>query len=215
MIVKWITCAVPGEERAAFAKAQSEWSALASVAGFGGQVGGWNLRDPHQACILALWRDADAYRRFMAEEHDRIVERNGQGRTYSSIAVSLFESVIEIPGSERTIQEALSSGRVLRVADCQVGAGREPNFYDVQREIWNPAMLAMSGQLGGLVSRERLTEGESQRHLVTSFWTHAAAHDDYVAKRESVLRKQAQIERDVEELRSTLILLEPSWTVGS
>lgn len=212
MIVKWIVCMVPTGERAAFSKAQSEWSKLASVDGCGGQVGGWNLRDPHQACILGLWRDEDAYRRFMAEEHDRIFQGNEQGRTYSSIAVALFESVIEIPGSEPTMQAALANGRVLRVADCAVRIGREQSFYDVQREIWNPAMQSSQGQLGGLVSQMPATES-SHRHLVSSFWTRAAAHDDYVAKRENALRERAQIERDVEGMRSSLILLEPAWTV--
>lgn len=212
MIVKWIVCAVPAEDRAAFAKAQTGWSALASSDGFGGQAGGWNLRDPHQACILGLWRDADAYRRFMAEEHDRIAQSNEQSRLYASIATAIFESVIEIPGSERSMQAALASGQVLRVADCTVRPGQEPSFYDVQREIWNPAMQSSQGQLGGVVSRQMTADG-STRHLVSSFWTSAAAHDDYVAKRENALREQAQFERDVEEMRSSLILLEPSWTV--
>ena len=212
MIVKWIVCTVEEAERAAFAHAQGQWTDLARLDGFCGQVGGWNLRDPRQACILALWRDEAAYRTFMAEEHDRIYAKNEQRQTYSSIAVALFESVIDIPGSAPDMTAALGQGLVLRVFDCGVIPGREQSFLEAQREIWNPGMGTAPGQLGGLVSHLPPT-AESHRHLVCSFWDRAATHDDYVATRADSLREQAQPERDVTEMRVSQILLDPAWTV--
>jgi heme-degrading monooxygenase HmoA len=212
MIVKWIVCTVKEEDRAAFAKAQAQWSALAEVDGFCGQAGGWNLCEPNQACIIGLWRDETAYQRFMVEVHDRIFQSSKQQATYSAISVSLFESVLEIPGREPDITRALANGAVLRVADCEVIPGQEQSFLTVQHEIWNPGMQETPGQLGGLLSHMPPTE-RSHRHLVCSFWTNAAAHDDYVAKRVARLRERAQIERDVAKVRSSLILIEPTWKV--
>ncbi|MBL0387152.1 YdbC family protein [Tumebacillus sp. ITR2] len=91
MLIKWIVCRVPDGLHAAFSKAQTGWSALQGVDGFGGQWGGWNVFDSEEACIIGLWRDAEAYRFFMEQIHDIIFEKSAQGRTYSEIFVTLYE----------------------------------------------------------------------------------------------------------------------------
>jgi hypothetical protein len=92
MLIKWIRCQVAPQDKQRFGSAQARWHELHGLPGFLGQVGGWNARNPLEACVVAFWEDELSYRHFMEHAHDAIFERTGQLHTYSSISVQLFHS---------------------------------------------------------------------------------------------------------------------------
>ncbi|WP_262984150.1 YdbC family protein [Priestia megaterium] len=47
--------------------------------GFIGQLGGWNVEDETDACILALWEDGTTYQEFMKHTHDSIFYKKASG----------------------------------------------------------------------------------------------------------------------------------------
>ena len=91
MLLKRIVCEVPPDRRAAFSAAQEHWRAIAILDGFCGQLGGWSASQPNLACVFGFWRDQVALDSFMRHEHDPIVRRSNQSKTYTSIGVSDFD----------------------------------------------------------------------------------------------------------------------------
>lgn len=85
MLLKWIVCQVSEEQKESFSEAQASWKKLSDVPGFLGQWGGWNLKEPMEACILSLWSDQESYQTFMSQIHDRIFLNSNQEATYKSI----------------------------------------------------------------------------------------------------------------------------------
>jgi RimJ/RimL family protein N-acetyltransferase/heme-degrading monooxygenase HmoA len=96
MLVKWITCQVKKEEKAAFKKAQDAWSEVNKSPGFLGQAGGWNLDNPIEACVVSFWKDEEAYHYFMKNIHNNILNSNQQKTTYQKIHVQ-FAQVEKVP----------------------------------------------------------------------------------------------------------------------
>ena len=210
MLLKWIVCTVPDEKKDRFSRAQGQWSALKNVDGFLGQLGGWNLNEPSQACIIAFWQDAARYRRFMSDVHDTIVDRSRQDDTYAACSVAIAEPVMDIPGSVPTILGALAAGGLLRVADCTLRDGRQAHFLEVQREVWNPAMGQAEGMLAGVFNR--IDDGP-ERYLVVSLWRNKAAHAAYVENMVPALRTRSGVEEDVAKLTGSIVYLEDAWRV--
>ena len=210
MLLKWIVCTLSMESRGPFSAAQEQWRELAGVEGFLGQIGGWDLRAEGTACVISLWRDAHSYRDFMANQHDRIVQKNEQESTYEAISVALFDGIIDIPGSQGRILDALAQGEAVRVADCNLRVGREKHFVGIQRDSWIPCMGRAEGMVGGVFCRSQV---ETDRYLVVTVWQDHASHQSYVKNIFPELRATARVEDDVEALLGHLISLESSWRV--
>jgi heme-degrading monooxygenase HmoA len=216
VLLKWIVCEVANESRTAFSAAQSQWDQLRGVDGFSGQVGGWDARESAEslrsACIVGLWRDSDAYRNFMSNVHDPLVEASGQAATYASATTALFDVQFDIPGSLPDLSAAMNRCEFLRVADCRLLPGREDHFRQVQSDIWNPGMAAADGMAAGAFSRSRR---DGNRFLVTTLWESEAAHAAYVRGAFPRLRERAEVESDVANLLGHRVVLEPDWRVCS
>lgn len=210
MLLKWIVCAVPTESREAFSRAQTIWRELEPAPGFLGQIGGWNVADPTQACILGLWRDEAAYRNFMENLHDPIFERGGQRGTYAGISVLACRFVFDVPGSLDCVTVALGRAKVLRVADCILKPNRNESFLKRQQTVWNPGMKQAPGMLAGVLGQVRDAEN---RFLVVTAWTDLSAHQAYVTERLPRLKDLARVETDVERLTGKIVALEDGWNV--
>ncbi|PLR85274.1 hypothetical protein CVD23_10015 [Bacillus sp. V33-4] len=57
LLVKWIRAEVPDDKREQFSEAQEQWAELRNLQGFLGQCGGWNQRNPSEACVIGFWKD--------------------------------------------------------------------------------------------------------------------------------------------------------------
>ncbi len=212
MLVKLITCEVPDENLERFAAGQAAWSALAKVDGFLGQLGGWELSDWNRAVIVGLWRDAEAYNRFMSDAHDAIFESHGQQDSYTSSDISLWQSVLGIPGSLHALGQAVEQAGLIRIALCRLRPGRREHFVEVQRNTWNPGMAASGGLLCGVFSRHC---DDEDRFAVCTLWSSEAEHRRY---RETIfheLRRAARVEDDCSAVAGMLVGCEASWKVAA
>jgi len=104
LLFKYIRCEVEEEKRAAFSKVQEEWNRLSEVDGFLGQLGGWS--ESGEAVILGFWESRQAYQHFMEHVHDTIFLENNQGKTYRSIAVTMYEGEVYKQGWLEYIESA-------------------------------------------------------------------------------------------------------------
>lgn len=138
LLVKYIRCEVEEEKRAAFSKAQEEWNRLSEVDGFLGQLGGWS--ESGEAVILGFWESRQAYQHFMEHVHDTIFLENNQGKTYRSIAVTMYEGEVFKQGW----LEYIESGGRLYVSET---ANEESavTFLNEKRESLNVAFSEMEG----------------------------------------------------------------------
>jgi quinol monooxygenase YgiN len=207
-LVKWMTCEVPRSQTRPFSRAQERWAPLADVPGLVCQIGGWDEASPGTACVLAIWRDAEAYDRFMRDRHDALFEATGQAGTYSALQVATGRAMFEMPGAERDAVRALARARVLRVADCEVRPGRVEHFRDVQERVWAPGMASADGMLGGVVS-----DLGAGRHLVTTGWRDEASHGRYATDAVPALRELAGAADDLLTIRGHRVGLTAGWTV--
>jgi heme-degrading monooxygenase HmoA len=210
MIVKWIVCKVDEERRGAFSRAQEMWRELTGVDGFLGQVGGWEIRDPHLACIAGFWRDRKSYDRFMSDRHDAIFKQSRQEETYRSIRVSLSSRILDMPGCAKTFRQALRDARLLRVAECTVHPGREEHFLRSQETVWLPAMRKADGMLGGVFT---LDVKSTKLYRVLTLWTDESSHRHWSDTQVRRLTEQAGTGNDAENITGRAVLLEPGWRV--
>lgn len=150
------------------------------------------------AHVFAFWRSERDYERFMGGVHDRLAA--GQAGTYDSINVRLFDLVI---GDGPTL------GPVVRLAHCQVRAGRQDHFVQAQADVWDPGMRAVPGMRDVVFGRR----GEAE-FLVLSSWASATDHDRYRTDRFPELRRRSGAVDDLAGITGELVTFDPLWTVS-
>jgi heme-degrading monooxygenase HmoA len=210
MIVKWIVCEVDIDKKQAFSEAQEQWAEIKDTRGFLAQVGGWDVDNPHTACIIAFWESTGDLDSFMKNLHGRIFKVNDQQATYKSINVSYFDAKTEMPGSTNSLSEAARHGRLLRIANCMVRPARTTHFEKVQQDIWLPGMQKSKGMLGGVFSGNTV---QDNRYLVSTFWESAGDHREYVRLKLPDFQKKADIKSDLLEITGRKVRLKESWSV--
>ena len=212
MLLKWIICEVPQDKQDAFSKAQQHWRALERVAGFRGQVGGWDSMEPNRACILGLWANAEAYVQFMEHVHDPIFEQSHQKETYVDSRITRANVLLDITGTHPKMDSAVSDAKLLRVADCLLKPRRNEHFIEMQETVWNPAMTATGDMLAGAFSA---VENQADRYLVTTLWRNETAHKAYVANTLPNLQVRAGIKEDLLQISGHVVKLDNNWSVAA
>ena len=210
MLIKLIQCRVSEDQREPFGRGQAQWCVLSGCSGFCGQFGGWVIEDEGLAVIIGLWSDDDAYDAFMRDVHDRVFDDNGQRGTYESIDVSLWDSVLPIPGSASSISAGIGSAGAVRLARCRVRPDRVDHFIEMQRTIWNPGMAAAGGMLTGLFSESSEREHE---FLVCTLWQDLDAQRRYRHGTFAELRRLAEVDRDCVHVEGWIVSVADTWRV--
>ena len=187
-----------------------KWGDLRYVPGFLGQLGGWNVQDPSEACILAFWENEEMYKEFMEKHHDPIYEKTNQRGTFDGIKVTACRSIADIPGLYDHMLLSLPEASLLRVTDQTLFTGHRERFLAKQQEIWNPGMKQSGGLLAGELG-EALHD--PNRILVATLWESEAAHQTYCDETLPLLHEKAHIEEDIEQVTGRVVRLEPSWLV--
>lgn len=95
-----IVCQVPENRKTAFSPAQCAWKAIREVDGFYGQWGGWNVRRPTEAGILALWRDCSSHDAFMSDVHDSIFHGTKQEQPMNAFPSPCWRASRPFPWKE-------------------------------------------------------------------------------------------------------------------
>lgn len=201
MMIKWIRCHVVDVD--AFDRGQQAWSELSSLPGFLGQGGGWSRHESGIAHVFTWWNDQQVYQAFMTDTHDHLAAN--QAGIYDTIKIRLLEHHLDI-GAGFPLNFA--DGALLRLAHCQVRAGRQEHFIRAQTDVWNPGMHSAPGMRGGVFTRRGNTE-----FVVLSLWTSVADHERYNTDRFPNLQRRALPADDLDTLTSDLIDLNPTWTI--
>jgi heme-degrading monooxygenase HmoA len=208
LLIKWIKAQVPLEKKHQFSLAQEKWADLKNLAGFLGQVGGWNMKNELEACVLGFWKDQESYENFMKNEHDAIFEKSNQSKTYDDISINFFYSTVNI--GEIAPTTVLDFAQILRVAECDVREGKQDHFEMIQETVWNPGMSNCEGYLAGVFSKG---QNIHTKYLVSSFWESADLHQKYVRTNLPLLREISKVEKDLVQLVGSTISIEDSWCV--
>ncbi len=210
MYLKWIVCKVENEFKSVFSEAQEKWVETKKTKGFMGQIGGWNLHNPNEACILSFWNDKNSLHYFMENIHDKIFTNSKQEKTYKSIDIYYFNLKFNMPGSEIDFTRRIKTASILRIADCKVKQEKIDHFEHVQKSVWLPGMKKTEGMLGGEFS---ISEKEMSSYLVSTFWDTKHNYSNYVKNNLSILQNKSNVKNDLLSITGKLILLEYSWRV--
>ena len=212
MLLKWIVCQIKKQDHDAFSTSQEGWSGMAKEPGFLGQCGGW--KDAKMACVLGLWTDAEAQRKFLVEgSHDSILSASQQGKVLQSWTTTLLEQRFPMPGQFPNLQVALSAAPAtafLRVADCWVPPEQNDAFLEAQKSTWLPAMQKAKGMLGGAFCADGVG-----RFMVVTLW-HSEKHHQAYAEDDlpKLLKRVREKEAVPHRLKGYAFPLQPSWTVS-
>lgn len=190
-------------DRGGFERGQRKWAGLPGEPGFRGQGGGWSRTRPGVAHLVAFWESRAFYDSFMARSHDRLAA--AQVGTYKNGQTRLFEHELDVKVGFRPV---FTDADVLRLAYCQVRAGRVDHYKLMQEKVWNPAMAGSPGMLRGMLGR-----APGEEFLVLSMWQSAAERGKYRPERLERLALRAQTAADIMGVTGDVVELEPSWTV--
>ncbi|XXM72483.1 YdbC family protein [Lysinibacillus sphaericus] len=210
MIIKKITCKVKPSKKEAFFENQMQWKSLREVNGFLGQLGGWSAAYPLTACIFSFWDTQRDYEYFMEEIHDGIVVRSGQGDSYESIEVNLFEEKFAITEKAEDISVIIEKANYIRTALSCVKEDAVQHFEDMQVTIWNPGMEKFTGMLGGTFA---ISQKQRNLFLSVTGWEDEAEHQKYVEKDFTELRNKAGTSQDALKITGEHFKVEEAWRV--
>ena len=131
MYLKWIVCDVKKEKIRDFSIAQEKWNQTATAEGFVAQLGGWNINNSSEACILSIWEHQKYLDKFMRDLHDKIFENNKQLETYNSIQVDYFNTEFHLDKKEMI--KVIKENYELFVSDYIIKPDRVENFRKIQK----------------------------------------------------------------------------------
>ncbi len=210
MYIKWIVCTVPDNKKEEFSKAQEKWSKTSESDGFIAQTGGWNLKNPNEACIIAFWKNKESLQNFMNHLHDSIFIDNQQITTYANIQIKYFDSFLNIDGIAKNISEATQKSKFIRIADCLVNKDKIHHFEEMQQSIWMPSMKKAKGMQRGKFS---INEQNRYNYLVSTFWDTEKNHQNYIENQLPTNQKLTNISSDLQTIDGKFIAIEKKWNI--
>lgn len=211
MIVKWFRCKVPIGQRKVFSRALERRREEERAEGFLGRIGGWNIKKPTEASILAFWQDQKSYHHYVKKYRPQWMETFTASKQLSYTTV-LYEKAMDIPGEESIfLYQDFSGGEhhLIKIGDIQVGEEQLEHFLLVQQSVWNMSMSHAPGMLTGMFA-EALDQ--KQRFLVLTRWR---SEQEYQAYENHLLPKLLHwtYGDDVSRYRGRCIRLVRRWSV--
>jgi hypothetical protein len=177
MYLKWIVCDVKKDKIHEFSVAQKKWDQVAVAEGFIVQLGGWNVNNTSEACILSIWEHKYDLENFMKDLHDQIFENNRQSETYNSIRVNHF--YIESDIDSEAIIEMVKKSKNLIVSDYlfrSESVDTIPEFenpYIIGKNENNDSRLLVVNfidQIDGNLDNIEIEKVEKKRILLVDSW---------------------------------------------
>ncbi|MDI3092484.1 YdbC family protein [Priestia megaterium] len=144
MLTKIVKCSIPTDKKASFSYTQQHWAALAHVNGFIGQLGGWNVEDKTDACILALWEDGTTYQEFMKHTHDSIFYKSKQDQTYTNLDVSTSDPSYFIGARYNYYRSSAIESRYLVKTEIEVDFYDKEDIHEMVKSLINPSYRCLS-----------------------------------------------------------------------
>ncbi|PKG56515.1 MULTISPECIES: DUF4937 domain-containing protein [unclassified Shewanella] len=227
MIVKYINCHVKPALKSTFSEGQRCWQRTAESDGFIAQIGGWQ---DDSAIILALWERKESVEHFMQLSHDAIAEDANQQDSYNSLEVDYLQQVLDIPGHHSALlatrgsatpsptsltapdqalaAELMKSAQFIGITQCNVTADKVTDFIQQQINLWNPAMAAVTGMLGGMLLR---SSSKGNPFVVITYWLTEASHQHYMQHVYLDIQAIANQKSLTEHVQDHQLKVEPHW----
>lgn len=210
MIIKWTVCSVPVSERRVFSYRQRDWKRMARIKGFLGRIGGWNIKNPLEACTLTFFQDMDAYQLFVDRGHSDLIRLSESAERFSIIDSQVYQKENDIFGlsHEQVYASIADCGHLLKIGDCQVREEKKEDFLLMQCSVWNLGMANAPGMTTGLFAE---SVQDATRYLILTRWK---SRGEYQAYEEHVLPKLlnwAYDDQVEEQFQGRLIRLVEDW----
>jgi len=209
MYIKWIVCKVKDSQKNDFSIAQQQWKIMENSPGFIAQIGGFNLKNNNEACIVSFWKDKNSLQYFMDNPHDEIFLKNKQSFSYSSISINYYTQLFQMDATHSDFNKCLTNGTILRVADCETNQDYKNQFIEDQKNCWKPEMKNVKGMLGGQFA----TKVDTNQFIVFTFWKNLLNHTNYVDNQLPLLKKKAISVNHLHKLEGKIIALIDSWKI--
>ena len=210
MYIKWIVCDVKEGKKQEFTLAQDKWIKTADAEGFIAQVGGWDLKNNSEACIISFWDNKDFLENFMNDLHDTIFDKNKQADTYNSIDISHFVDRLNIEGRSDLLRNAIKTGKSLSIADCNLNSEKSVHFEKVLKEIWTPGKKRSEGMPEGIFSK---SSNNNLRYLVLTFLNSIENQNNNVLNMLAAYGNKTTISDDITKMKERVIKLVDSWQI--
>jgi len=207
MLFKLIVATVPAELRTIFSTNQATaWGGAGSLPGFLIQTGGWELKNPNCAIVIAYWKNEQSYAEFTAGQHDALNEPTQ--KPYTAVEISTGHVITTV--NQTDPKTAVTEAAVVRVTDCTLLPDCSPTFLAAQFSVWNPALAAADGMLMATVSR---LGRAPDRFGVATFWKTDEALQQYQETLFPRLQLQTKLREHIDRLTAYRAWLEPAWSV--
>ncbi|TCS96423.1 DUF4937 domain-containing protein [Hazenella coriacea] len=214
MLIKWIVSTVSTQQKDTFHQCQRGWQEMNKAPGFIIQFGGWNLKNPEEACIVSMWENQDKYDQFMNIMHDQIYEKSGQSGTFEHLEVHLFEKWCNINGGrvEQVFVPCVQAGQTIRIADCLVKENHLEHYLMMQESVWNLGLGNAPGMVKGVFARS-LTS--LNRYLVLSCWRDQERYQIFAKRLLPELERWARSKEDLGSFQGKVFEIEQDWIIQS
>lgn len=212
MIIQYTAYSVPASEQRMFSYRQQDQN-IENVKGLLGRIGGWNIKNPLEACMLTFFRDMDAYQAFQ-QHHGAMdsIDQNQSTNRFSLIESRVYQKKIDIFGhlQEQVFAPMKECGHLLKIGTCQIKEERRDDFLLMQQSIWNLGMANAPGMTTGLFAE---SVQDASQFLIVTRWKNRG---DYQAFEEHVLPQLlnwAYHEQVEEQFQGRLIRLVHEWSI--
>lgn len=210
MIIKWTVCSVPVSDHRVFSYHQHDWKKISNVKGLLGRIGGWNIKNPIEACTLTFFRDIDSYQLFLKSGYAELMHRSESAERFLFVDSHVYQKEIDIFGfsHEQVFASITDCGHLLKIGDCQIREEKKEDFLLMQRSVWNLGMANAPGMTTGLFAE---SIQDVSRYLILTRWRNRG---EYQAFEEHVLPKLLNwaYDNEVEEqFQGRLIRLVKDW----
>jgi|GEM_PF-3120042 len=210
MIIQYTVYAVPVSDKRVFSYRQQHWKNIESAEGLLGRIGGWNIKNPLEACTLTFFHDLDAYESFQEQtSHDPLKLAKTSNRL-ALIESQIYEKKKDIFGrlNEQVFASMKECGHLLKIGTCQIKKEKRDDFLLMQQSVWNLGMANAPGMTTGLFAE---SVHDASQFLILTRWK---SKGEYQAFAEHVLPKLlnwAYNEQIEEQFQGRLIRLVNEW----
>lgn len=210
MIIQYMVYAVPVSDKRIFSYRQRNWKKIEIPEGLLGRIGGWNIKNPLEACMLTFFRDLDAYQAFQEQSSADLFHPPESSSRFALTESHVYQKKIDIFGlmNEQVFASLKECGQLLKIGTCQIKEEKRDDFLLLQQSVWNLSMANAPGMTTGLFAE---SVQDTSQYLVLTRWKNRG---EYQAFAEHVLPKLlnwAYNEQVEEQFQGRLIRLVNEW----
>ena len=210
MIIQYRVYSVPVSEQRIFSYRQQKWKKIENTKGLLGRIGGWNIKNPLEACTLTFFRDLEAFQGFQQHSSNDLIYPCESSNRFTQVESQVYQKKVDIFGllNEQVFASMKECGHFLKIGTCQIREEKRDEFLLMQQSVWNLGMANAPGMTTGLFAE---STQDAAQFLIVTRWK---SRGEYQAFEEHVLPKLlnwAYKEQIEEQFQGRLIRLVHDW----